>query len=512
MRMVICRPHILKFNISTSGACISTCFYRYANYENYYWHSELFCDIIDLARYRYRSVNLKAKTTKRKIIMLILALLMIVVLVSGCFRISADELYALPQISDEYLRLEAHINLLRSQGAEFAPPVRGPNRQAVQLVDLNGTGQNEVIVFFSIPGEESASLQIYIFKLVDGDYEVAEIIEGFGTEIDSVRYVDMNGDGTKELIIGWQMGPALRFMSIYALTDFHSQALVSGVEYSEIAEFDITGDGNNDVVVFRMQTHDTDAVAEIYTLMPDGELAGQEAWLSNGIESISRILPGSLIDGSPAIFVDSEGTFENGSLVTDVFAMHENEFTNVTMDVAGGIRISDGTVRNRMSSADVNKDGVIKVPYLRRLMAQSETVYYAIDWYAFSNTGDSTLALTTYHNNFDEWFLILPFDWRERVSVRRDDTIPGERTIVFSYFTDPAGPYEDFLKIFRISGENAEERASAENRELLMTEGASTFAFELLAPPNSFGLTFDEILIRNNFRLIYSEWLAGRTT
>jgi len=453
---------------------------------------------------------LKAKTIKRKIIVLILALL-IIVLVSGCFRITADELYALPQISEEYLRLEAHINLLRSQGAEFAPPVRGPNRQAVQLVDLNGNGQNEVVVFFSIPDEESA-LQIYIFKLVDGDYEIAEIIEGFGTEIDSVRYVDMNGDGTKELIIGWQMGPALRFMSIYSLTDFHSQTIVSGIEYSEIATYDITGDGNNDVVVFRMQTHDAEPVAVIYSLMQDGEPIYQEAPLSTGVESISRILTGNLIDGSPAIFVDSEGTFENGSLVTDVFAMHDNEFTNVSMDVAGGIRISDSTVRHRMSSADVNNDGIIKVPYLRRLIAQSETVYYAIDWYAFHSTGDSTLALTTYHNTFDEWFLILPFDWREKVSVRRDDTVPGERTIVFSYFSNPAGPYEDFLKIFRISGENAEERANIDNRELLMIEGASTFAFELLAPPNSFGLTFNETMVRDNFRLIYSEWLAGRTT
>jgi len=450
------------------------------------------------------------KTIKSKVIIPVLALLL-TVLVSGCFRITADELYTLPQISDEYLRLQAHINLLRNQGAEFAPPVRGPHRQAVQLVDLNGNGENEVIVFFSIPGEESTrTLQVYIFKLVDGDYVVAEIIEGFGTEIDSIRYVDMNGDGTKELVIGWQMGPALRFMSIYSLTDFHGQSLVSGVEYSEIAIYDITGDGNYDVVALRMQTHDTDPVAEVYSLMQDGQLVMQYTWLSNGIVSISRILTGNLVDRSPAIFVDSEGTFESGSLVTDVLTMHDGNFTNVSFDVSS--RVSESTVRNRMASSDVNRDGIIKVPYIRLLLAQSDLDYFAIDWYAFRNTGESTLALTTYHNNFDEWFLILPFDWREKVSVRRDDSVPGERTIVFSYFTDPVGPYEDFLKIFRISGDDAEERATAENREWLATEGASTFAFELLAPPNSFGLTFNETMVRDNFRVIYSEWLVGRTT
>jgi len=453
---------------------------------------------------------LKTKKKRNTIKCIALSLvLLITIFVSGCFRITADDLYALPQISEEYLRLQSHIDLLLSQGAEFAPPVRGPHRQAVQQIDLNGNGQNDVVVFFSIPGEES-TLQVYIFELVDGDYAVAEIIEGFGTEIDSVQYIDMNGDGTKELIIGWQMGPALRFMSIYSLTDFHSQALVSRVEYSEIVVYDITGDGTDDVVVLRMQTHDTDAVAEIYTLMQDGEVIKQETWLSTGIESISRILTGNLIDGSSAIFVDSEGTFENGSLVTDVLTMQDDSFMNVSLDMSIGV--SESTVRHRMASADVNNDGVIKVPYLRRLIAQSDTEYFAIDWYAFQSTGNSSLALTTYHNNFDEWFLILPFDWRERVSVRRDDSVPGERTIVFSYFSDPEGSYEDFLKIFRLSGDYAEERATIDGRVKLMTEGASTFAFELLAPPNSFGLTFDEPFIIDNFRLIHSEWLAGRTT
>jgi hypothetical protein len=120
--------------------------------------------------------------------------------------------------------------------------------------------------------------------------------------------------------------------------------------------------------------------------------------------------------------------------------------------------------------------------------------------------------LTTYHNTFDEWFLILPVDWQENISVRREDSIPGERTIIFSYYDSTTGDHEDFLKVFRLSGENAIERAATGNRELLTTAGASTYAFEIVAPPNSFGLTFNDAVIRENFRLIYSDWLAGSAT
>jgi len=446
--------------------------------------------------------------SRKKKIIIVFLVVAAVVLLTGCLSITADELYSLPEVSEEYLRLRAHINVLLNQGAEFAPPTRGPNRQSVQLVDLNGTGTNEVIAFFAIPAE--SVLRIYIFELIDGDYTIADTIEGVGTEIESVRYIDMDGDGVKEIVVGWQMGSALRYMSIYSMSGFHNQEIVGPVEYTEISVFDISGDGTDDVIILRMLTQDAGPVAEVYSLMQDGEVVKEEARLSAGIESISRILTGRLIDDTPAVFIDSEGTFEKGSLVTDILIFNRGNFTNVSLTIASGV--SEATVRHRMASADINKDGIIKVPALRLLIAQSETEYFAIDWYTFRRTGQGNLALTTYHNNFDEWFLILPDNWREKVSVRREDAVPGERTIIFSYFADPDGLHEDFLKIYKLSGDNAEERATANNRVLLLSEGASVFAFELIAPPDSFGLTFNTSVIKDSFRLIYSDWLTGTTT
>ena len=446
-------------------------------------------------------------SVKKKILILSFTIVA-AMLATGCLSISADELYRVPEVSAEYIRLQAQINMLQNQGAEFSPPIGGPNRQAVQLRDLNGTGTNEVIAFFSIPGQ--STLQVYIFELVDGDYTVTDIIHGAGTDIESVRYVDMDGSGTKQLVIGWQMGPALRYMSIYSLSGLHSQVLVSGVEYSDIAVYDITGDGFDDVIVFMLPTQEMGAIAEVYSLMQDGEIIKTAARLSSGIESISRIQTGKLLDGVPAIFVDSEGTFAGGGLVTDILVIFDNSLSNISLVAASGV--SETTVRNRMSSSDINRDSIVKIPYLRLLIAQSDTDYFAIDWYAFTSSGQSRRILTTYHNNFDEWFLILPDDWREKVSVRREDSVPGQRTIIFSYFGDGDGSHEDFLEVMKLSGDNAREKAQQDGRVLLLSEGAAAYSFKILAPPDSFGLTFNEEVIRANFRLIYSDWLTGRGT
>jgi hypothetical protein len=297
------------------------------------------------------------------------------------------------------------------------------------------------------------------------------------------------------------MGAALKYMSIYSIKDFHA-VFLDGAEFEGITVYDLNGDGNDDIVVLRLPTQETGAVAEVFTLMPDGEIIKEEARLSNGIGTISRVLTGKLIDGVPAIFVESEGMFENGILVTDICAFQDERFMNVSLRASG---VSEETVRERIQSADINRDGIVKVPMPRRLHAQSESPYYAIDWYAFNIFGSSRLALTTYHNNTDEWFLILPFDWRGRVSVRRE----GERTVIFSYIAGEEGPYEDFLKIYKITGDMREERGGLPGRVTLLSEGTAVYAFELLAAPNSFGLTFDEALIKDNFRLIYSEWLTG---
>ena len=76
---------------------------------------------------------------KRLLLAALTALLAL--LLSGCFVKTVDELYTLPQHSDDYNRLEQAIeSVMSAQSAVYAAPVSGLNQQSVQLADLDGDG------------------------------------------------------------------------------------------------------------------------------------------------------------------------------------------------------------------------------------------------------------------------------------------------------------------------------------------------------------------------------------
>ena len=91
---------------------------------------------------------------KRKILGIGVLMLLLVLVLSGCFIKTVDELYALPKHSDEYNNLQQAIDQLMAQGAAYSAPVSGVNQQSVQLADLDGDGEDEAIVFLKTGGEK----------------------------------------------------------------------------------------------------------------------------------------------------------------------------------------------------------------------------------------------------------------------------------------------------------------------------------------------------------------------
>ena len=429
----------------------------------------------------------------------------LIVLLAGCFTMTTEELYSMPQLPEEYQDLQMLIDGLFAEGAEYSAPATGSNRSAVQLQDINHDGSDEAVAFLNFPGEESP-LKIYIFSRVGNDYVPSAVLEGEGTSIDSVDYVDMDGDGVDEIIVGWQLGSGISMLYAYSVKDFQVVPLIS-TDYSEYTVCRMnTANENRSIMVFRLPALDATGQVEVYSLNRGGEIVSAASALSSGVESISRIRSGRLLDDEFAVYVES--TLTTGALATDIFVYSDMELRNIVLDSDTGV--SDSTVRTyNIYSRDLNGDGVLEVPSPVPIAYQNEQVaYWLVDWYAYRASSVKSLMMTTYHNLSDGWYLEIPEEWHDNITVHREDASSGERAIVFSRYNTREGAWIDFLAIYAITGDNRMERAATDGRILLDTSDSTAFAAKILDTGTG-GYQVKAGLIQNNFHIIYAEWMIG---
>ena len=427
----------------------------------------------------------------------------LVLSLAGCSGGSAEELYSLPRLSDAYLQLQNEINELLDSGAEYSAPSSGSNRQAVQLEDIDGDGQKEALAFLSFPAS-SKPQKIVIFQTVEGKYTEVARIEGEGTGIDSISYLDMDGSAAREIAVGWRIASGMNILSVYSMRGFQASQILN-TDYARFSAVDLDDNGRADIVAMRLSSSDENGEATMYSLHEDGEMVSSTVQLSQGIRSLARVRTGRLMDGRSSIVVES--TVGISGLVTDVLACRSGIFQNITLDAVTG---TSSTQRSsQVWCRDINGDDVLDIPRLEPMPQLPDAgAYYLTIWSNYTVYGRSARVATTFTNNTDSWYLIVPEYWAGRISVRRRDEVNGERGVVFSYIGDGVENARDFLTVYTLSGDNKEERASAGARFSLASDEDKLYAAEIT---DAEGLPFSvtETQIKENFRVLYSEWITG---
>ena len=109
---------------------------------------------------------------------LIVPLVLLVLLLTGCYSFDSDSLYALPLRSEEYRALQSAVESALGSGS-YSAPVSGDNPQPVQQMDLDGDGQEEVLVFCKMDGERP--LRVLIFRREEERFTLVCTLDGDGT-------------------------------------------------------------------------------------------------------------------------------------------------------------------------------------------------------------------------------------------------------------------------------------------------------------------------------------------
>lgn len=433
---------------------------------------------------------------------------------SGCMLFEpVDRLYALPILPQEYRDLQTSIeSTMNELGAEYATINYGSNTSTVQLLDLDGNGDQEsAAVFLRVSSAEEKTMRVCLFRRAsDNSYQRTHILEGDGTSINSVVYEDLTGDGNRELIVSWQMSAGIHNLVAYSLSVTDNNELLSTIYNENFLTVDLDGDGDREILIIQQDSSgEGNNRAEYYDYRDGIMVMAATAPLSAGMRDVVSVEAGRLADGSPGVYVTLE---VDDGVVTDVLTLEKTGLVNVTRDPDSGVSLSTARAYSEVTATDINKDGVMEIPMPRALppldpTAENPTIYHLIYWRQFGRDGTPAVSSVTYHSISNGWYLSIPDNWAGNITVTRDDSLSsrGERAVIFYYWPDTEhGEPKAFLTIYRLTGSNREARARLSGRVTLYRDSSTVYCAVLDGSVWDCGL--DESSLAKHFNIITAAW------
>lgn len=420
----------------------------------------------------------------------------------GCATRTVDQMYKQPRRSSGYNNLQTVIDRAML-GMEYASPLSGENQQTVQMADLNGDGQDECLVFAKKTSDKM--LYILVFSQdANGDYRKLDQIECNGSSFERVEYADVDGNPGNDIVIGRRLNnQIMAIASVFSLASGQAEQIMSTV-YSKCLTLDMDGDGVFDLFVIRDgEGERKNATAMIYSYRDHTVERSREADLSESVSHIRRITASTLSSGEPAVFISSD--YADHTIVTDVFAVKANHFTNLTY--SDEFMVSVETLKNYyLYSEDIDGDGVMEMPELVSMRTVAPEVnsedQYLIRWYSIDMDGNQTDKLYTFHNYSDSWYMLLDNDLADRIAVDRNghdfsfyvwNEDFSEATLIFSLYT--------------LTGKDRDSQADEMNHFALYRGETVVYSAGLGMSASAYGIT--ESSLTENFHLISQAWKNG---
>ena len=444
----------------------------------------------------------------RRFLCVLVALLLPFVL-SGCMMmLSVEELYALPKLPREYEALSEHIEAILADGAEITSPTSGSHLQSVQIEDLDGDGVAEAIAFFRNNNDERP-MKIYIFRALNEAYEQVAVIEGSGTTIYSISYLDMNGDGVKEILVSWRVGTQ-QALSVYALNDLKPMLLMSGA-YIRYETVDIDGDDLMELIVLRGDEVETSgSLADFYDWDGASLILRSGAKLSVAVGEIQWMQIGALESGEIAVFVTGRvaGVEETSRAVTDILIHHDGQLHNILISQSTGISVQIARYLG-IQPVDIDGDGATEIPMPARLpMVENGEETWKIYWVDYDIEGKVSQSSVTYHNLIDSWYMEIPQEWDGWFTVVQDNSSTGEHATRF-YNISGRRANELLFTIYTLTGDNRETQATRGDRIILRRQFSAVYVLELGENYWGWRYAIDTDDLVGRFNTIVTQWSTG---
>ena len=306
----------------------------------------------------------------------------------------------------------------------------GQNINPIVLNDLNGDGNNELIVLYrNATKHPDNDDRVNIMILTDDGESVSSLfdIEGIGYDVERYLIADLNNDGCLELIVGYQIVENSKVVFVYSF-DFENNEFTACVntQYTDFVLTDMDLDGKEDIVLVYYNHVRNETYANVIKCLRDGSiylssLSDTPMSVSGGMYKMTVSKDSS---GKSAVLVSSKQKTYLSSIEVLTWNDRYGFITNLSYadeNVLPGTNVSSSYCSfGRFIPMDINNDGYIEIPICYRfdeinlqyeLNQGKETSKYLYSWYRYETNYGLVKVLDSYISETNNYIFIIKDNW-----------------------------------------------------------------------------------------------------
>ncbi|MBR5782981.1 MAG: hypothetical protein IKY33_02005 [Clostridia bacterium] len=339
----------------------------------------------------------------KKIILSVIALCLCMAM-NGCSMgdISIEDLMRPPQLTESRLQVQNTIDDLLGTSYELVAPSGGDNRNDINLADLDSDGQTEAICLYT--ADETKVVSILILQKADDNWKELGRYTSDATGVEKLSFCDMTGDGTKELIVGWNYLTG----SDRTLQILEPRAHLRSLYKGKYTQYVLMEDGPRIVCI---DLSNASASLLVYKDLRITSLSSVP--IDERIVSLTQLTVSATTAGNPAVYMDAQ--LEDQNYHTEILVVNSDNYLENKLLTGEGLG-ADRPLGLRCT--DIDGDGIPEVPRCTA-MEDTEGASYFTHWCKFDGSSLKE-PLTTFTSSADRFYVVYPDNWVGKVMVWQD--------------------------------------------------------------------------------------------
>lgn len=426
----------------------------------------------------------------KKLVMFMLSLC-VCCLCCGCAYVNnPDQLLAPPELTGEMYPIAQALKESAGSGYKLEYPTAGVHRSAVVLEDINADAVFEAFAFYSTNDDEMINMHINVICQREGKWVSVANQTIVATGVETVEFCDLDGDGTEEILVGWEVnGNSEKQLSVFA---FAGDSLVQKMlqPYTGFLCCDLDGNGVNKIFVHLLNTAERTNKATIYSYNGDGMAQTAGCGLDQNVKTASAPTLSVLSSGQKAVYIDE---IKGVGAVTEVLFMSRGELINPLLDKETS---NENTLTLRaanLSMADINGDGILEIPVasdLPNAAGGDEKLYYT-NWSSFNGEKLSVKSVTVV-NTVDGYYLSIPNNLVGSIAVLKD--IENHRRSFYLYDSSSGAVGEMLMSVTATEAEDWKKgETGGKNLTEIYRNESTVFAASITDAAQAAGITADTV-------------------